>query len=158
MRIIIIQGNWCRLYIDCQTFIHSFTSPLRDICVKSKSVMYVWTIVQWKPQHMLLKRNRWLTSSMPMSSSLLMRSWKNSVMSFCSPVFRGWWFMVYTLQKLRGLYAFRSLSCTHTTSQGYTVNNSTLTSALIMNRLLNILNYHAVCCFSKIHEFQIRTV
>lgn len=44
------------------------------------------------------------------SSSLLTKSIKNSAISFCSAVFRGWWSIVYTLQKLRGLYAFLSLS------------------------------------------------
>ena len=43
-----------------------------------------------------------------------MRSEKNSCMSFCSPVLSGWLSMMYILQKLLGLYALRSLSCTPT--------------------------------------------
>lgn len=51
-------------------------------------------------------QNKVLTSffsSGVISSSLETRSIKNSAMSFCSPVFSGWWSIWYTLQKLRGL-------------------------------------------------------
>ena len=49
-------------------------------------------------------------SSGVISSSFDTKSIKNSAISFCSPVFSGWWSIVYTLQKLLGLYAFLSLS------------------------------------------------
>lgn len=64
--------------------------------------------IQTRDTKLLLStpQNRVLTnflSSGVISSSLETRSMKNSAMSFCSPVLRGWWSIWYTLQKLRGL-------------------------------------------------------
>ena len=78
------------------------------------------------------------TISGHISSSFEMRSVKNSVMSFCSPVFSGCLSMVYTLQKLFGLYAFRSLSWNNTLASLTSTNGMIFkhfTSKLIKNKL-----------------------
>ena len=51
-----------------------------------------------------------LTRAGDISSTLPIRSVKNSVMSFCSPVLSGCLSMVYVLQNVLGLYAFLSLA------------------------------------------------
>jgi hypothetical protein len=66
----------------------------RKICPKSKKLFSMLA----------------LTSSGDISSILVIRSVKNSVISFCSPVLRGCLSIVYVLQKGLGLYALHSLS------------------------------------------------
>ena len=51
-----------------------------------------------------------LTKAGDISSIFPIKSVKNSVMSFCSPVFKGCLSMVYVRQNDLGLYAFRSLA------------------------------------------------
>ena len=92
--------------INCRHILQKYLQYCHcHVCIRS--LTRDTTLLLITPPNNVLTR---FFSSGVISSSFDTKSIKNSAISFCSPVFSGWWSIVYTLQKLLGLYAFLSLS------------------------------------------------